>query len=496
MRKNHLGNKTFAAMHMGKDLIVSNESVFDALIESANIPITLISMTGKCVKMNAPFTALTGYTKEELLNSNLSQLAYQNESVFHLGSMSELWKDNIRYSQFEQRWVHRSGADIWVQINLSIIRNSRHRPIYWLVHIIDQTKHKRMEIDLQQTKSFLESFLNHTTDAICVLDLNDCVISVNSTFEQMFGRKKEELLGMELPSYPDYIQNRHSEIFGLLHKGKKISGLETVQKRQDGQSIDVSVTIAPINNEVGDMIAYTVIIRDISERKKMDELLFKSDKLSAAGQLAAGLAHEIRNPLTSLRGFLQLMQGDSHSKKDYFDIMLSEVDRINVIVSEFLVIAKPEDYNFKESDLLDILQSVVALLETQALLCGIQLFLHVQTVHTQIICSKQHLKQLFINLIKNAMEASPKESEIHIEAYMPDDEHILIRTMDRGIGIPQEKIAQIGQPFYTTKEKGTGLGLMMCNKIVEAHRGSLMITSEFGQGTTVDVILPIKLNHE
>ncbi|KQX66942.1 PAS domain S-box protein [Paenibacillus sp. Root444D2] len=355
---------------------------------------------------------------------------------------------------------------------------------------VDITERKQMETELRETKELLESFINNTTDAICVLDQRFKVISVNSAYEKVFGWNQDELLNQLLPIYPDFLEEHRIEIHDILKAGNQISGLETVRVRKDGQLIHVSVTKTPIKNEKGEIIGFAGITRDITERKRTEELLRKSDKLSVAGQLAAGLAHEIRNPLTSLRGFLQLLQNDMKGKQHYFDIMLSELDRINFIVSEFLVIAKPEAIQYKKSDLINILQTVIALLDTQANLCNVQLLLEFESDIPEFICSEMHLKQLFINLVKNAIEAITKDGQIKITVSMQGSGMIRVRTQDNGCGIPEERVKQLGEPFYTTKEKGTGLGLMMCFKIVEAHKGTMSIQSQIGVGTIIDVFLP------
>lgn len=355
---------------------------------------------------------------------------------------------------------------------------------------VDITERKRMETELRETKELLESVINNTSDAICVLDLNARVISVNAAHEHIFGWSQEELRDRTLPIYPDYLENERKEMYDKLRLGEQISGKESIRLRKDGQLIHVSITETPIKNEKGEIFGFAGITRDITERKQTEELLRKSDKLSVAGQLAAGLAHEIRNPLTSLRGFLQLLQHDLKDKKHYFDIMISELDRINFIVSEFLVIAKPEAITYKKSDLGTILQTVIALLDTQAVLCNVQLLLEFQADIPEILCSEMHLKQLFINLIKNAMEAIPKDGQIKMIVSLQGDDLVRVRTQDNGVGIPEERMKQLGEPFYTTKEKGTGLGLMMCFKIVEAHKGTMNIQSQVGFGTTIDVFLP------
>jgi two-component system sporulation sensor kinase A len=357
---------------------------------------------------------------------------------------------------------------------------------------VDITERKQMETELRKTKELLESIIDNTADGICVLDLEFKVISINAAFEHIFGWRQDELIDQLLPIYPEFLLDERTAMYEKLKIGNQISGHEAIRLRKDGRMIHVSVTITPIMNEKGEVFGFAGITRDITERKQTEELLRKSDKLAVAGQLAAGLAHEIRNPLTSLRGFLQLLQHDLKGKQHYFDIMLSELDRINFIVSEFLVIAKPEVIQYKKSDLRSILQSVIALLDTQAVLCNVQLMLEFQSEISPIICSEMHLKQLFINLIKNAMEAIPKDGQIKMTVTFQEDHWIRVRTQDNGCGIPEERLKQLGEPFYTTKEKGTGLGLMMCFKIVEAHKGMIHIESQVGYGTTIDVLLPTR----
>ncbi len=338
----------------------------------------------------------------------------------------------------------------------------------------------------------MESFISNSTDALCVLDFNFHVTNVNRAYEQTFGWKTEEVLGHKLPFCAQSTNSGEVQNFRNLLYGDSITHMETCLLCKDGKTVDVSVVKTPIKNEHGELIASTIIFKDISIRRKTEEMLRNSEKLSVAGQLAAGLAHEIRNPLTSLRGFIQLLQSELNQRnKHYFDIMLSELDQINFIVSEFLEVTRPETIHFVPSDLTCILQSVFDLLKTHGLLYGAELQLIYKTEIVPMVCSKIHLKQLFINLVKNSIEAIEKEGFVRIEVSMPEPTHILISIIDNGVGIPDTYIEQLGVPFFTTKEKGTGLGLMMCYKIVESHEGKMHITSQEGEGTKIDVILPI-----
>jgi PAS domain S-box-containing protein len=230
-------------------------------------------------------------------------------------------------------------------------------------------------------------------------------------------------------------------------------------------------------------------IRDISERKGAEELLRRSEKLSVIGQLAAGVAHEIRNPLTCLKGFTQLLKGRSQGQFPYIEIMESELDRINFIVTEFMSLAKPHLTHFSQHDISQIIHCVVSILETQAILTGVHIFTHFETALPPILCEENQLKQLFVNLLKNAIEAMPKGGNVYVHASMENANALCIQIKDEGPGISPEIIKKVGEPFFTTKEKGTGLGFMISHRIVEAHGGTLNIFSS-GAGTTVEIILP------
>lgn len=233
-----------------------------------------------------------------------------------------------------------------------------------------------------------------------------------------------------------------------------------------------------------------VIIRDISERKKNEELLINSEKLSIAGQLAAGIAHEIRNPLTSLKGFMQLIATGRVKGNRYHSIIQSELLRIESIVSELLMLSKPQMHEYAYIDMRSLMEDIVALLETESLLHNIHMEYRYPKHPMWVMGVESQLKQVFINLLKNAIESMQNGGEVKIDMALDDGEAVVIRIQDEGAGIPEEQLSKIGQPFYTTKDKGTGLGLMVSYKIIDNHQGAIAAESEMGVGTTFTVSLP------
>jgi two-component system, sporulation sensor kinase A len=166
------------------------------------------------------------------------------------------------------------------------------------------------------------------------------------------------------------------------------------------------------------------------------------------------------------------------------------LDRINLIVGEFLVLAKPTAVQYKEKEITTLIQDVVTLINTQAILNNTQIVVEYGTDLPVIVCEENQLKQVFINILKNAVEAMPNGGIIEVKVKEKENDKVSIFIADQGMGIPEYRIPKLGEPFYTTKEKGTGLGLMTSYKIIENHNGEINISSKINEGTTVEVILP------
>jgi PAS domain S-box-containing protein len=350
---------------------------------------------------------------------------------------------------------------------------------------------KRAEKRLAESEQRYKSLFEHNPDAICSFDPHGIFVSVNPATEKITGYAAELLLNRP---FSDVLITREEEERWREHFEQTLKGstqyYEIRIQHKDGHPVEMSMINIPIviDNEITGVY---MIGKDITERKRSEELLLKSEKLSIVGQLAAGVAHEIRNPLTSLKGFVQLLNSRIDGYKDYFNIMLNELDRINFIVSEFLVIAKPQAVQYERKDIAIILLNTIALINTQAIMNNVQIVSEFHSDIPLILCDENQLKQVFINILNNSIEAMPNGGEIKIEVRNLEGKEILIRFIDQGCGIPENRIPRLGEPFYTTKEKGTGLGLMVSYKIIENHRGKINITSEVNKGTTVDIILPV-----
>ncbi|QWH48759.1 ATP-binding protein [Bacillus mycoides] len=216
----------------------------------------------------------------------------------------------------------------------------------------------------------------------------------------------------------------------------------------------------------------------------------ETENLAVIGTMSTTIAHEIRNPLTALKGFTQIQKERNPEDTMSYEIMLQEIERINGFVSELMLLGKPKPTNYEWCNIGEILLYVVQLMESYATQYKVKFNLQVDGNLPVINGDDKQLKQVLLNIIKNGIESMPGGGNIQILAYEKAEENLCISVEDQGLGIENEKIEKIGKAFYTTKENGTGLGLMITYKIIEEHQGSIAIESSMGIGTKVEIYLP------
>ncbi|WP_219641434.1 ATP-binding protein [Cohnella sp. CFH 77786] len=316
---------------------------------------------------------------------------------------------------------------------------------------------------------------------------------VNRYCEEIFGYARGEMAGRSILNHIAYsdIPRFLSEIDQL---GESIPtarfGVTGLKRNRETLYLEMQLANAVFEGKP----ALSGTLLDITERKMSEQYLIRSEKLSVIGQLAAGVAHEIRNPLTALKGFTQLLHQNSDDNRKYYEIMLTELERINYIVGEFMLLSKPHNrQQLKEHDIHRILTSIIPILESQAILHNVIIRVESAEDLPKVKCDENQIKQVLINLMKNAIEAMPGGGTMSVR-YETDvsKRELILYIEDEGVGMPPELLERLGEPFLTTKEKGTGLGLMVSYKIIQAHQGSLSVSSRPGQGTTVKLVLPAR----
>lgn len=253
-----------------------------------------------------------------------------------------------------------------------------------------------------------------------------------------------------------------------------------------------SVGAFPLYDPDTRYIEYSVVIvQDMSEMEKLKNELINIERLSMVGQMAASITHEIRNPMAVVRGFLQLMKEKSPETLDhYYRIVMDELDRANGIINDFLSLAQNRIAEKEECHIHDIIHELSPLLWADANLRGQSIDLRLGNYVPRLHLNAKEMKQLILNLCRNAMEAMDDKGALTIETRMVG-ERVELCVKDTGFGIPKDKLDRLFEPFYTTKSKGTGLGLALCMSIVQRHHGTISVESEEGIGTTFTISFPL-----
>lgn len=329
----------------------------------------------------------------------------------------------------------------------------------------------------EETVSILESM----TDSFFAIDGDWKFTYVNRPAEIAFGKYREELLGKKI-----------TEEFRLHDK----SLLHYQSVMNEKRSINYEIVSEMLGNNWVEISLYptesglTCYFQDITSRKKSEEEIARLDRLNLVGQLAAGIAHEIRNPMTTVRGYLQLLgaKPDYIAQKSTFELMISELDRANSIITEFLSLAQTKRTELELQKLNDILNHLYPLLESDAFTQNKQISFIPGEVPNLNLNGKE-ISQLVLNIIRNGLDAMGEHGSLTIKSYLKGDK-VVLEIEDEGCGIPTENLNKLGTPFFTTKDNGTGLGLATCYKIAESHNAKIQINSN-SSGTTFFIIFPI-----
>lgn len=390
-----------------------------------------------------------------------------------------------------------SGDTQTADINLGIrtIRTTIY-PVFGKSHDVLEvvgTSYMASETDAQLTleqnlKKFKQLF-NHALEAIVLCRSNMEIAEVNDRACELLQLSKEELIGKSAEAFfikngKEVIRSKWEEV---LH-GKKITG-EFRYRTPDGYVREIEYSC---EKNIVDHLHVT-ILKDITDQKLTEQKLLKAETLNVVGELAAGVAHEIRNPLTSLKGFVQLIQNQTDDFNQYLSIILSEVDRIEHIIKEFLVLSKSNSQNFEMACVADIIRDTVDLLNTQAIMKNIEIKTEIADQLPLVFCDPMQLKQVFINFVKNAIEASSIGDCVEVKMNLCEKkECVKIQIRDYGCGMDEIVLKKIGKPFFTTKDEGTGLGLMVSTNIIKHHNGKLDVKSKKGKGTDFIISIPVK----
>ncbi|PMC38618.1 hypothetical protein CJ195_09180 [Bacillus sp. UMB0899] len=472
--------------------MVLKSSILERVFFQSRIPQMIFEYNFKNNVANDAFFQFIGYSKDEWDELTLKEISHPEDHQLDMQLYHEVFTGKRPSYQMEKRYFHKSGEIIWGSLNVTAIEDPHSPKKYFLAQIYDITEQKNLERVLTDSEQKYRLLADNSSDIINLYLPDGKFMYCSPSITQILGYDTDELIG-DVPYqyiHPDDISYVHKKHLSLLENRHPI--LITYRfKHKNDTYIWVESSIQSIADEsTGRITGLLSISRDITSRLEKDKLLKKSEKLAVIGQLAAAVAHEIRNPLTSIKGFIQLFSQTKECNEGYMKIVQDELKRVEEIISEFLTMARPQQEKNEELDLDELIKQVITLLNTQANLENKEIKYKNAVVNPILKGDKSQLKHVFYQIIQNGLDALEEKGTVYVDM-SADDDLLKVKITDNGRGISNERLKNIGEPYYSTKEKGTGLGLMTSFQIIENHHGKIEIDSIVGQGTSVSVTLPM-----
>ncbi len=360
----------------------------------------------------------------------------------------------------------------------------------------------RLQKELIETKNFLESIVEKAGDAISVVDLEGKVLYWNEGATRIYGYQKEEVLGKKLS---DFLYSRDTKLRreeerlmeGLMVQvkgGNVIPNVEVKRKTKEGKEIITSMTISPLRNAEGRIVGASRICKDITDLKKAEERLILAERLSSLGELTAGVAHELRNPLAGIKINTQILSRKKdlpEMEKKLLNGTQEGIEKIQKIVDDMLHFAKPKALHFSEEEINEVVGKSLAILQTKLKKGNISSVFEGAQGLPKLRIDIHQVQQVLINVILNAIQAMEKGGTLAVRTFLVNGNRVGIEVRDTGVGVPRSHLKKIFDPFFTTKSEGTGLGLSISAKILENHEATIDVVSEEGKGSTFTIHFPI-----
>ena len=476
-----------------------------AIVSSSDDVILSKDLNGIVTSWNEAATRIFGYTAEEMIGTSILKLIPE-----HLYSdekrLIDLVRAGNRVEHFETIRVTKNGVPLDVSLTLSPIKDEEGNVIGASKILRDITPRKQIEQtqrDLSKRSAELAAIVESSDDVIISKDLNGIVTSWNASATRVFGYAPEEMIGQSiLKLIPPDLQSDEARIIQNIRAGKRIEHFETIRRTKDGRLIDVSLTISPIKDTDGQIIGASKILRDVSDRRRIEESLLQAEKIAATGRMAATIAHEINNPLEAVVNLLYLLRSSVTDSEGigYLSSAENELGRVSHIAKQTLGYYR-EHAAAVPAALSDIVEQASAIYAPRCAIAGITIKKTLDSA-TRLTLRRGEMMQVISNLIANAIYSMPDGGTLSLSAQdvTSPKPGVLLSIADNGVGIPPEVLPRVFDAFFTTRATiGTGIGLFVAKQFVESHGGQITIDSSThptNHGTAVSVFMPLHTAYE
>jgi PAS domain S-box-containing protein len=461
------------------------------VLDTTPLAIMIVDSELNVSYVNDAWQNMVGYTAEEVVGKSLTDLfkilLKENNTGLHN------LKDNVSLPLHrEVEIISKNGTAIHAVLEAKplIPGNIREGIVIYFQDI-------KVRVNYEQLKLIFDTILHQMVGGVIVVDSTGKIQIANQEIKRLTGQEQEDLTGKFIwEIFPDMDKNKLVTMVAL-QKGQAVGPLELCYKINN-KNFHLLIRSDVLRDRHGRISGAVTVIQDVTEIHRQQELQNNQEKLAVVGQMAAGMAHELRNPLTSIKGFAQILSErvKDAKNKEFLDVIIQEVNRTNEIISDFLVLARPHPARREEEVNLNLLiHELLPLVESQCLLAQVKLILDLAPELPSIKAQPDQIKQVLLNLIHNAlqaMERQPVRNLTIISRWSAGTSEVLVVVRDTGLGMSDEILSRLSTPFFTTKDAGTGMGLTISYRIIENHGGRIEVSSQEGAGSEFRIYLPAR----
>lgn len=476
-----------------------SENLLSKLIDHANVLVIYIDNDGHVSICNRKVEDITGKTKSDIVGRKWGDILFNgNNPAIKEQVFRAVIEDSINYKRlnsFEGMITDTKNNERLISWSINPILSGKEDLDGVLFIGNDITELREKGESLRRIEDTLREIFSSIKDyALYVTNLDGNITYYGMGSEKMFGWSKNEVVFKHASVL--FAQDYRDKLSAILDQVRNTGQYDTEVNlvKKDGQSFPVILTVNQFRDSQGTLTGFTFIAKDITERKKMEYQIFQAEKLAAIGQLAAGMAHEINNPLFVISGRLEMLleeEGLDEKTKSDLKIIASQADRIRRLVDGILKFSRQSQLKLERINVNEVIESVLPFLSYHKLsVTNISIEKEMDKDLPAVIGDLNQLQEVFVNLFMNAYQAMSSGGKLRIETKNLDGRIAEIRISDTGPGIRQENLKNIFMPFFSTKKDGTGLGLSICYNIIKTHNGSIDIETQENKGTAFVIKLP------
>lgn len=459
-----------------------SEEKYRQLCENSNDIIYTIDLNGSFLSLNKAGLKTFGYLPEEVSSITVEKIIHPRHLDPCIHTMFQILLESSQIAPYQVLSLTKDGKEVWIELTAWLMKKDE-IPVEIQGIARDITQRKEMEETIRKAEQEKGLILSSISELVIYHDTNMNIRWANTTAANFFGIAIDDMLGRLCYEiwHGRCTPCQHCPVVKTLKTGE-------MHKKEivSPNGIIVSIKSYPVNDQVGNIIGVVEIAKDITQSKQIEKEMARLERLNLIGEMAASFGHEIRNPMSTVRGFLQMLSGKAECSpfEDYYNLMIEELDRANSIISDYLSLAKDKAIELKIYNLNNIIESLFPLILADAL--HQDKFIELQLLEVpDLLIDKKEIHQLILNLVRNGLEAMTEGSVLTLATYR-DGEDIVLAVQDQGKGIDSSILNRLGMPFLTTKDNGTGLGLPVCYSIAERHNARIDVDTS-PRGTTFAV---------